>query len=198
MTHLLIGIDPSLSCTGVAALKWDGSAGDRGETLLTFGTIEAEPALAKAGPIYRSMDIATGVMNFIFEQGIVPTFPSAVILIAIEAPQDRMFGPKKARSATSLPGYGVCVGVVAQRVRIAVPEARMFFPTPMDWGSRFPTRGDVHKEGRVRKVEQMFRLAPGSLGPKSTAGNVADAILLARYARQKFELEQMYGAVGAR
>lgn len=192
MTYLLIGIDPSLGCTGFAALTWDGTAGDRGEKISRCGTLE--PSNPDAGVVERALDIAGAVEGMVLGAiGDVFGPDPTKLIIAVEAPQDRMFGPKAARSNASLPGYGVAVGAVAAMVARELSAATIYYPTPMEWGGKFPTRGDKHKEGRVRLVEAWYKLKAGSLGPKSRAGNVADAILLARYARTKYEIEQKHG-----
>jgi hypothetical protein len=89
------------------------------------------------------------------------------------------------RSALHLPTYGIAVGTVlaeAERYLEERPQREIVVlcrPSD-DWTKRYPsTRGDPHKTARVRLVEGMFCLLRGSLGPESTAGNVADAILLA-------------------
>ena len=43
-------------------------------------------------------------------------------------------------------------------------------------------RGDEHKEKRVSYVEWLYPVWAGRFGPKTKAGNVADAVLLARWA----------------
>ena len=95
------------------------------------------------------------------------------------APRHQDFGP---RSALSLPSYGVAVGAVFMQAVLHTP-GRVLTPASDEWPSRSVPRtaGDAHKEGRVRYVEGLYGLERGALGPKTRAGNVADAVLLAMW-----------------
>lgn len=109
--------------------------------------------------------------------------------LVVEFPADAMPpGQFKNRSVAWLPTYGLAVGTIL--VAASRDASR---PVPIEWcltppASRWwrgvapSTKDDPHKERRVRRCEELWKLAPGALGAKTTAGNVADALLLGFWA----------------
>jgi hypothetical protein len=105
--------------------------------------------------------------------------------LVVEFPADAMPpGQFKNRSVAWLPTYGMAVGAILAGVcRIegfGVPPEWILTPPASRWwrGIAPPTKDDPHKERRVVRCETLWNLKPGSLGAKTTAGNVADALLL--------------------
>ena len=99
-----------------------------------------------------------------------------------------------ARSALYLPNYGIAVGMVlsaaleylsrnqARPAGLSPTASRLITRAADAWTKGLPgTKNDEHKTARVRLVEQLYVLNPGALGAETVAGNVADAILLARH-----------------
>ena len=117
-------------------------------------------------------------------------------VIVVEMPADRPMGNRRGfqrRSVLDLPNYGAAVGAVLAAAhscgpshQVAPSEDRPFqllTPSACDWTLRDvpSSANDEYKERRVRHVEALWRLKAGSLGAKTVAGNVADAMLLARW-----------------
>jgi Holliday junction resolvasome RuvABC endonuclease subunit len=101
-------------------------------------------------------------------------------IVAVEFPFAKaMPGGRARRSVMHLPTYGMAVGVVFAAARAS---GRTTVVVANDeWGRRFPTRGDDKKRLRVLAVSGLYNIAPERMGCESKAGNVADAVLLARY-----------------
>lgn len=170
---MILALDPSSTCTGFATLD-DGG----GLVLDQCGTIRP----AEADLPGRLLEIANDV------RGLVCTL-SPGSSVVIERPQTAG-GPNRGGFARmgvmSACSYGAAFGVALATVAEAIPSDRIITPTPAEWVGRGlvpSSRGDPHKVRRVRWVESLYLLAPDTLGPRTYAGNVADAILMARWAR---------------
>lgn len=166
---LVVGIDPSMTCTGYAVLS--------GSCVLDAGVIRpsGKTLTERAHDLWRHC------------RDIVTTHRGAVVVV--ELPAARGIPPDaqgfRRRSALTLPVYGIAVGIVLGAYW-ASPGARLIAVAADAWTRGMPsTRGDPRKTGRVRLVEQLYGLGRGGLGAPTVAGNVADAVLLARYAERR-------------
>lgn len=184
-TYRIMGIDPSLSETGAALLSSDGDK-------LTGKLDGAWRIRTKSeGALHdRIIDLATQVRDLIAKED-----PD---IVAVELPVNRPMGGHSfsRRSVLDLPNYGMAVGAAlmaaAWTPRLLTKHPRtLLAPSVSDWtGKDIPsTRDDAHKEKRVAYVERLYRLQKGALGPKTYAGNQADAILIARHALWRMELD---------
>lgn len=162
----ILAIDPSLTCTGWAVLHGP-------DTVPHFGLIrtpKAKPFLDRVVEVCA--DLASLVVTY---------SPGAVV---IETPATVMAGGRH-RAVVSGATYGFLAGaayahlMIAARVPVEGVAATVWTKSLGPAVSR--TRGDPHKQNRVRAVEYMVPALKGMLGPKTTAGNIADAILLGRW-----------------
>ncbi|MCC6295419.1 MAG: crossover junction endodeoxyribonuclease RuvC [Pseudomonadales bacterium] len=178
----VLGLDPSLTCTGWGVIE---SFPTRPQGLcIAHGFIDP-PGAVPDGLVERLLYLSTAVRAVIAKHG--PTH------IALEKPEDK---PRPAiartfkRSTLTLPLYGVAVGVVIAAAMEAIDRDRILTPAPSDWLSDDiprPNRKDggddpdFHKERRARYAESIWKLKRNALGVKSKAGNVADALFIARH-----------------
>jgi hypothetical protein len=170
LSRLIVGIDPSLGCTGWAVLEHDGSLLGR---MVEGGTIKpSDGTLAeRAGQIadevaqlLQPLDLARVVLEFPAKTKRPPSWTAGE------------------RSILTLPNYGLCVGAVFQAIRWTCQDLLVTVAADEWTGGDIPSSdGDEHKTKRVEYVTQLYNLKPGSLGAKTYAGNVADAVLLARW-----------------
>ena len=164
-----MGIDPSISCTGYAVL--DSEANSDGRFIAAGYIVPTK----KGSLVARILDLAAAVEKRIAEQ--------APDVIVIETPAETgraMSGQRFSGTAMTIPVYGAAVGacIIAARKSGAV-----IVGTPSDeWTKRRDTprcSGDPNKENRVEYVRKVWNIL--DLGPKTLAGNVADALLIARW-----------------
>ncbi|MCC6322997.1 MAG: hypothetical protein IT438_16355 [Phycisphaerales bacterium] len=181
-----LALDPSLSCTGYAALS--------GRTLDESRVIECGTAKPKADDLFdRLWEIEADCLGLL-----VKFQPTTVV---VERPMDKSFGLIGARGRISAPNYGMAVWCVYRVACEQVGRENIRTPTPAEWvgrGSIPSSQGDKYKEKRVRWVETLYPEWRGRLGPKTTAGNIADAILLARWSIGMGAFGRMIGAAGDR
>lgn len=113
------------------------------------------------------------------------------IIVEQPAASARAGGRTFTRSVLTLPTYGGGVASVYLAAVCAKPPEGLLTPAADEWPRNFaaPTKGDDHKQARVAQVRSWWQLGPDSLGVKSKAGNVADAVLMAQWAINR-------GAVG--
>ena len=168
---MILSLDPSSECTGYAML-----GADRG--IIESGTIR---------PDARDKTPAARVLTIGREVGaLVKRLSPGVVVVETPFATPRG-GPKARRSAMTLPTYGMAVGAALAAVdgwRLTHDPAPVLVTVPADAWSRglAGTRDDEHKVKRVQAVVYLYGIAPEALGPKTLAGNVADAILMARWA----------------
>ena len=170
---MILALDPSTSCTGYAVLTDAGAV-----VWEQTGTIRPKGEDLPEKLLDLARDVA----------GLFKTFRMGDdSTIVIERPQTAG-GPNRGtygkQSPMSIAAYGAAFGAVYTMVCRYADPMQILTPTPMEWVGRgcIPSsQGDPHKEKRVRWVEQIYGLPHGHLGCKSKAGNVADAILLARW-----------------
>ena len=168
---MILSLDPSSECTGYAML-----GADRG--IIESGTIR---------PDARDKTPAARVLTIGREVGaLVKRLSPGVVVVETPFATPRG-GPKAKRSAMTLPTYGMAVGAALAAVdgwRRTHDPAPTLVTVPADEWSRglAGTRDDAHKTKRVQAVAYLYQIDPSALGPKTIAGNVADAILMARWA----------------
>jgi hypothetical protein len=174
---LIVGIDPSCTCTGWAVLEHDGSLLGR---LVEGGTIKPKEGTLAERVDETCRDLLKMLMELEVDRvgAIVVEFPARS-----KRPPSYEFGN---RSILTLPNYGVMVGAVYLAIMVSLPKgagAQVLTPASDEWtGGDIPSSaGDDHKTQRVAYVTSLYNLKPGSLGAKTYAGNVADAVLLARW-----------------
>ena len=181
----ILAFDPGLTCTGYALLG-DGAGAGASGCIFDSGTMRSK----ETHLVPRLNEMAADVWAKVYEN------IDADLHVVIEFPGTRAMPPDKSsygrRSVRFLPHYGMAVGVVFATVRhcsiaaVACEKRKAMFgiitTEPGDWTRGLPkTKGDPHKEGRVRLVESIYGLSAGAMGAKTVAGNVADAVLLARW-----------------
>jgi hypothetical protein len=177
----VLGIDPSLVYTGI------GCVCNRGDTLVEGALIRVEGADhgAKTWDLWKDLG-----------ENLDRLKPD-IIVVETPATKGRTrehWGYEK-QSKLTPPVYGMAVGVAmgasyAYQARQFNREISVLNRAADVWTQRMPsTKNDQEKTGRVLLVEQIFGLAPGSLGARTVAGNVADAILLARHMAAMLDVE---------
>ena len=169
---LTLAFDPSLGCSGWALLSGAALADS---TIEDAGTITLQDDAPLADRLAVLASDASDLVRQLKPDQIVVEFPES---------RARGGGGFGARSVLSLPNYGAAVGALYIGVYLAAPGLRILTPCPSEWvgRGRIPSsRGDEHKEKRVGYVEWLYPAWAGRFGPKTKAGNVADAVLLARW-----------------
>lgn len=170
----VIAFDPSIDRTGYAVLEDDGDSGRIWEAGLITTRDHSH------GRAARIDDLIAGT-----QEKLDHAHADAAV---IEFPFSRVFpGRGTRRSIATLPTMGLAIGAVYATARAHWTSGKLplgvLTPGSDEWprGTVPPTKGDDAKEARVRYVEAVYRLRDGELGPKTTAGNIADAILQARW-----------------
>jgi hypothetical protein len=168
-TIKVLGIDPSMGGTGIALLE--GEPGTDGKII---EAIRHTPEGDGVGP--KASALASFVVDYIREK-----LPN---IIVIETPfEGTRGGAHSKRSAMTLPTYGMAVGAVCAAVTCGrIPKhACGVLCVPADQWCKITTRQDPYKENRVRFAASIYGMQPEDFGCKSKAGDIADAVLLARY-----------------
>lgn len=183
----VVAFDPSIETAGAACVADGGSRlvnatlirTDRGERWDT----EDSPEVRKE--LVRVMQLAADVGEWLSMHR-----PSLIVVeFPARTPRPAFARGFKARSALTLPSYGIAVGVIVATAsawrdqrRNAGHPCEILDVAADAWTRGYPaTANDPHKTARVRLVESLYALAAGSLGCATLAGNVADAVLLARH-----------------
>jgi len=176
---VIIAFDPSLSCTGFAVTSLDG------RSLVDCGII-TDDASEGAGPYDRSKSIADQAMDLIEVYATRFRLGNGVRAVVVEQPQTFSIGLGGKRSAATAPNYGICVGVVTAGcdfLRDAAYPFELLTPSASEWTRGYPgTKGDAKKRKRVAFAASLFGVPVEWFGPKTDAGNVADAALLGHWA----------------
>lgn len=193
MTHL--AFDPSSTITGWAVLR--EGPGPEG-TILDMGIIRA-----KSDGLARQQQLAADVRE-VYADAVrwAGGAGGGPLTIVIERPEDHAVGAGRQnfgrRGFADLATYGRAVGCVEATILALHPLDRILSPCPSEWVGRGrgapSSRGDEHKEKRVKYVEWMWKLEAGALGCKTNAGNVADAVLLAHWSIGMAAVGRMVGA----
>lgn len=172
----ILSLDPAMGVTGWALLTDDASPDGKPED---FGLIRN----AEGGDILERVRQFRDELLTLMEKS-VPD------LIVVETPFARARGGQKVkRSALSLPTYGIAVGTALcaavghQSTRhLHGPRPVKVISVPVDTWSIGIRSGGEYKENRVQFATWLYKLREGIFGAKTTAGNVADALLMARWA----------------
>lgn len=174
----VVAFDPAITHTGAACVSDDGQQLRMAELI----TIKGEGRDLQD----RLRELRQDVRRFIDD--------NSPKVVAVEMPAAKGIHPSAQgfgkRSALHLPTYGLAVGTVlaeAERYAELYPhrDIKVLCRPSDSWTRGYPgTARDPNKTGRVRLVESLYGLAEGSLGAVTTAGNIADAILLARHAAE--------------
>lgn len=176
---IVLALDPSLSCTGWAVVCVKGPAG-LGK-LVEAGRITPD----HSGPD-AAIELHAEVRDLIAARS------SDVVIVETPAAGRRAPGGGSfdKRSVVTLPSYGMAVGVCLAAALEWAPRLKhhvMHVPAD-EWCRGLPsTRGDKNKSGRVRLAASLYGRDVSAFGAPSTAGNVADAVLLARWAMERVQ-----------
>ena len=95
------------------------------------------------------------------------------------------------RSVVNLPTYGVAVGVVLATVNPWMPLGQILTPASDDWprGWAPAVKGDRYKSARVQAANALYGLdLVAQCGSKSKAADMADALLMAEWGRERLPL----------
>mgnify|MGYP000523497422 CR=1 len=182
----LLSLDPSMTCTGWAVLE--GEPGTSGR-ILEAGTIKTD------GSTYGVKLSGLAAQMRAKRAEVLPH------VIVVETPfATPRGGPKGRRSDMTLPAYGMAV---AAALLVAHEEWAAKYPedwhpvavieTPSDEWSRGLSKGkrlnragvmvpDDNKGARVEAVRYFYGIDIRDSATKGDAGNVADAILMGRWA----------------
>jgi len=185
----ILALDPSSTCAGWAILRDDG-----------------QPPIAGVIAFPDGMDIIERLDQIALDvRDLLPESRCPEIdAVVFERPEDSKRGKArqnfKARGHADMAHFGMAAGALYSEVKARLPGRRIYTPTPSQWvgRGRVPSsKGDPHKERRVRWVEHLYRMPEGALGPKTKAGNVADAVLMARWGLNVASQDRLTSAKGA-
>lgn len=183
----VVAFDPSIDTAGAACVSQGGNRlvhytllrTDRGRRWTTECVTEARKDIIRAMQLY---DDVTEYLDLYTPGEIIIEFPA-------REPRHHKGQGFTRRSPLTLPTYGMAVGLclgaaTAWRTRrqAAGHPCEIRDVGADQWTKGYPTtREDEDKEGRVRLVETLYGLEAGALGCRSLAGNIADAILMAKH-----------------
>lgn len=190
----VLGIDPSLTCTGWALLESfptrpQGLAIAHGY-IIPFGADR---------PMHERIGHLAEVLHAEIFKHFVGDAPLAYCAIEIPENKPRPVAKRgfSSRSVLSLPNLGIPVGACITTALAHFGRDKTRTVAPSDWlTGDIPRVGgsdeeeasagkdagsDPHKVYRVRYAESVWSLKRDSLGPVSRAGNVADALFIARH-----------------
>jgi len=194
-----LAFDPSLTCTGFALCDvWDDGRMPQ-IALRRFGYIEPPDKAGKDDLWERAMAISEACAMEAMEASVLADMASYDVSIrlqvcAVEMPMTQMGGVKEARSSAHLPGYGVVCGAVASCIKCEFQHphrpvyAKLYCPSATLWSGGIKT-GGKGKPNRIAMANMMTGMDIVEHVGKSRAENVADAILLARWAAIKHRVE---------
>lgn len=190
----LIAFDPSMTCVGWAILTREPGGHDAGE-LVDAGTIRAD-SLEASEVIARVQLIGREAKALVDDEE-----PS---IVAVELPSTFVPSQGRGMQRRGQPTYGMAVGAVIDAVSVPfnfkqrrpiTPPQVIGWP-PDVWTRALPsgvrsTKDDQYKTARVEHAARMFNRRPEDFGPKTRAGDVADAVLIGRYAMLATASESM-------
>ena len=168
-----LAFDPSISCTGWALLEAHNDTLD-GEFRAGGYII---PDSREAPLVERILDLAKAIG----ERARV-TEADCIIIETPAATGRNKAAQSFKGTAITIPVYGAAVGACIVAAAGGHRGIKMRGVPSDEWTKhRVPsTRSDADKSARVEYVRDLYKV--GDLGPKSYAGNVADAVLIARWA----------------
>jgi Holliday junction resolvasome RuvABC endonuclease subunit len=164
----ILAFDPSKECTGYALIE-DGP-GDG--VLKLVGDIQhTEKEKGQVGSWFPKLMREVGE--------VITRHTPDVVAVELPAASRKPWGGYKGRSALSMPVYGMAVGGVLSGVYAKFAFDPILVPVDV-WAAHI-AKGNEQKIGRVRAAAYAFQVDECAFGPKSIAGNMADAALLARW-----------------
>lgn len=202
---ILVAFDPSMSCTGVAVVK-DGPR----ENAPKFDNYRESGTLIQAMTITPEGDTKdyAARLSSLFRQArdVLDEYEPSVVVV--ELPSTHAPSQARGMQRVGQPIYGAAVGAVIAAAACPVnletgkriiPPGILAYP-PDVWTRSLPplarrTRDDKYKTNRVQLAASIYLRRPEEFGAKSTAGDVADAVLLAEYglrAVKRSELESKW------
>ncbi len=164
----ILAFDPSTTCTGWAVL---GDAGDDGK-FLGAGMIRPDKFDTLTD---RLLDMAEAVRERVRVAG------ADVVVVETPAATGRARAAQGFKGTPlTIPIYGAAVGAAIVACGSTGKGVKVCGVASDEWTKhRVPTGRDPHKAMRVEYVKRLYGIE--DLGPRSLAGNVADAILIARW-----------------
>jgi hypothetical protein len=106
-------------------------------------------------------------------------------IVIVETPFEKTRGGagQSKRSVVTLPWYGVAVGAAICGAMRYLPgsDAKLGGVANDTWAKRYPVGKDPYKTARVKLAADVYGRQPEEFGCKSKAGDVADAVLMARW-----------------
>ena len=189
---ILIGFDPSLTATGYAVLR-DTNKKVRDRFDPEHGELIAAGRIVPDG---ESKDYPARLRSLALEaKALIDEHEATIVVAELPSTHGHNSGSKSGTYHTGQPIYGSAVGAVLavaclpgnlSTVLAIVPPRVLAYAVDV-WTRSLPrevmrTRDDPDKTRRVQHAAHLYRLNPEDFGAKSNAGDVADAVLLARYA----------------
>lgn len=191
---LIIALDASLTCTGIAAASVELSSGcakPGSERLLGVYRTRSDLEPSKSSVWERCIDIveqakkAAAEMKALAKSQADKDSSTLEVHVVIETPQTFTHGLKASRSPATLPNYGMLIGAMLMGFRLWEGADKVVDISASRWTAGMSkigqTKDDSNKTGRVFLASQRFRLNPGALGSATTAGDAADALLIAAW-----------------
>ncbi len=181
---IFLAFDPSLSCTGYAMLKRDGS--ENGE-LLEAGTVT--PQGEKKDYVARLASLTDQVRE------LIRNCRPVVVVVELPTRHGHSRTSDEGKYQTGQPIYGSAVGACIAAARVPIDDSmlppRIIGLHADSWTRRLPgTRNDPDKRGRVIYAAAVYRRRPEDFGAKTVAKEVADAVLLARAGMWQIESDE--------
>lgn len=167
---ITIAFDPSIRCTGYAAIQTRGVVAR--PSLLEIGRIRPDGD----DDLTRCVSLRDQVIEVIRR---LVVFDEAIGVV--ETPFAAGRGkPRAVRSAITLPAYGMAVSAVLIGASDARRLTKIARARAGEWCRGLPSPGtDRKKRARVLFAASLYDLEPDAFGAETTAGDVADALLLA-------------------
>ena len=169
----VIAFDPSLTATGYAVIV-AGKVVEHGAITLDDGADLPE----------RLIELARDVRGIVGGQ--VEPYPDAIV---VERPESKHRGGGSWANISpfTLTKYGAAFGTVLTAAAEMMPKSAVLLtPTPSEWVGRGRIPSSANDPGKSRRVAFVEATVPevrGAMGPKTRAGDVADAILLGLWGR---------------
>jgi Holliday junction resolvasome RuvABC endonuclease subunit len=174
---IYVAFDPSIKCTGYAAIQYPHSdpRSTLGAEIVEIGRIKPDGD----DDLARCVSLRNQVVDVV--RRLVGARHAVVIVeLPFRAGKGR---PRVTRSAVTLPAYGMAVSAVligAEDAKWDCPSVKVGCAVAGEWCRGLPAVGeDRKKTERVLYAARLFNIDPTSFGPPTTAGDVADALLLA-------------------
>ena len=182
---ILLAFDPSVSTTGYAALKRDGSEnGDLLEAgLLNYKNEDRKQYVLKLTKLTHDV------------RELIEKFRPTVVIVELPTTHGHSHTSDKGQYQTGQPIYGTAVGACIAAAVVPIEQGqhppKVIGMHADVWPRRLPgTRNDLYKRGRVMLAAQAYGRRPEDFGAKTVARDVADAVLLARAGMWQLETDE--------